>query len=127
MFGPIVAGIGIIGGGAALGIRALRRRPVAADVAAQLKAALQTGGTAALVQLLNAYKAARHPQTGQVEVVTRAAQVSLQKIPSDLQMMYRAALTTGDPGQMLVVATNIRKEPVLANNLKDVARILGGK
>lgn len=133
MLGPIVAGIGIIAGGAALGVRALHRQAVTADVAAQLKAGLAaiatTGSTATLDQLAAAYLAAKHPASHQVAIVAKAAKAGeAAHMGAAKVALYKATLASANPDQMRLVAKQLSaSQPVLAANLNDVAKILGAK
>ncbi len=128
MFGQIAAGIGLVVAGGAIGIRAAHRKPVPADVAAQLRAGLATQGTALLDQLVTAYTTPRNKWLPQVQIVCKAAKAGDPVHDgADTVALYRATLATGDVAQMQAMAKTLSaKHHVLAANLTDVAKILGG-
>lgn len=130
MIGPIIAGLGIIVVGGGIGVHAAHRRAVPADVAAQIKAGLAqlTGGTTALLdQYAKAYEAAKNPYRYQVEIALKAARAGdPAHMGADVLTLYRATLASGDPGMMTATAKQLSpKQPTLAANLNDVAKILG--
>lgn len=127
MIGQILTGIGVVAGGAALGIRASHRRPVSADVAAQLRAALQSTNDATMAAIAKAYEPTKWKH--QALIVQRATKAATAdtKFPSDVKAMYNGALTSGNTTTMRTMAKSFAsKYPSLAGNLNDVAQILGG-
>lgn len=130
MIGQILTGIGVVAGGAALGIRAAHRSPVPADVAAQLRAALQSTNDATLAAVVKALETGANGKwKHQGIIVQRATKVATAdaKLPADVKAMYNGALSSGNTTTMRTLAKSLAsKYPVLAGNLNDVARILGG-
>lgn len=126
MLTQLVAGVGLVVGGSALAIRAAHRKPVPADVAAQLRAAL--GNPTTMAQLDAAYSQAKHPYQHQVAIASKASRATSDgKTPADVAALYNAALQSGNVQTMQSVAKQMAaKHPVLAGNLNDVAKILGG-
>lgn len=127
MIGQLLAGLGVVAGGAALGIRANHRMPVPTDVAAQIRAALSSGNIPTMEAVAKAYATTKwKPQCGIVLSAMRAA-TTASKEPADVKAMYNATLVSATPATMRTLAKSYAaKYPVLAGHLNDVAKILGG-
>lgn len=125
-----MTGLGLVVAGTAIGVHASHRRPVPADIAAQLKAALQSTNDAVMKQVADALATgAGGKWRYQGEIVRKAtlAATATSKVPADLRALYNAALSSGDPATMKQIAASLKtKQPHLAGNLNDVAKILGG-
>jgi hypothetical protein len=129
MIAQVITGLGLVVVGTAVGVRASHRRPLPADLAAQLKAALGTGTAAPLEQIKTAWTTALSGKWRyQAEIVLKAFQAgSDTKLAADVAALYLAALKSADPATMKQIAIGLKtKQPHLAGNLTDVAKILGG-
>lgn len=129
MIAQVMTGLGLVVVGTAVGVRASHRRPLPADLAAQLKAALSTGTAAALDAVKAAWTTALSGKWRyQAEITLKAFQAgSDTKLPADIAALYQAALKSADPATMKQIALGLKtKQPHLTGNLNDVAKILGG-
>ena len=130
MIAQVLTGLGVVVAGTAIGVHASHRRPVPADVAAQLKAALKSTNDAVMKQVADALATgAGGKWKYQGEIVRKAtlAATADSKWAADVRALYNAALTSAEPATMKQVAASLKaKAPYLANNLNDVAKILGG-
>jgi hypothetical protein len=130
MIAQVMTGLGLVVAGTAIGVHASHRRPLPADLAAQMKAALGSGSDLPLEQLKTAWTTALNGKWRyQAEIVYKAftAGKAGGKLPADVAALYQAALKSADPATMKQIAITIKtKQPHLAGNLNDVAKILGG-
>jgi hypothetical protein len=130
MIAQVMTGLGLVVAGTVVGVHASHRRPVPADIAAQLKAALQSSNDAVMKQVADALvTGAGGKWRNQGEIVRKAtlAATADSKLPADIRALYNAALSSADPATMKQIATSLKtKHPHLAGNLNDVAKILGG-
>lgn len=125
----IITGIGLVGVGAAVGVHKAHRKPVPADVRAQLVAGLQSGSVATMTQIANAYNVPGNAAQHQAQLVLRAMKATTQdtKLPADIAALYNSTLQSGAPATMRMVAKQLSaKYPHLAGGLNDTATILGG-
>lgn len=128
MLPQIITGLGLVVAGTAIGVRAAHRRPLPADLAAQMKAALSQGSDLPLEQLKVAWTTALNGKWRyQAEIVYKAyAAGKDSKIPADLLALYQAALRSANAATMKQIATQLKtKQLHLAGNLEDVAKIIG--
>jgi len=124
-----MTGLGLVVAGTAIGVHASHRRPLPADLAAQMKAALGSGSDLPLEQLKAAWTTALNGKWRyQAEIAYKAYTAGKGgKLPADIAALYQAALQSADPATMKQIATGLKtKQPHLAGNLNDVAKILGG-
>lgn len=126
MFAQLLTGIGLVAAGAGLAIRSAHRRPVPADVKAQIVATLQSQGS--FIPLVDAYTKANNPYRHQVTIVAGATSAANDaKLPADIAALYRSALQSANPATMKQIASSLSaKNSHLAGLLNDVAKILGG-
>lgn len=129
MIAQVMTGLGLVVAGTAIGVHASHRRPLPADLAAQLKAALGSRSLAPLEQLQIAWTTALNGKWKyQAEIARKAFQAGNDpKLAADVAALYQSALASGDPATMKQIGTSMKaKQPHLAGNLNDVAKILGG-
>jgi hypothetical protein len=129
MIAQVMTGLGLVVVGTAVGVHASHRRPLPADLAAQLKAALRAGTVAPLEQIKTIWTTALNGKWRyQAEIALKAFKAGGDaKLPADLAALYLGALRSADPATMKQIATSLKtKQPHLAGNLNDVAKILGG-
>jgi hypothetical protein len=129
MIAQVMTGLGLVVVGTAVGVHASHRRPLPADLAAQLKAALGTRTAAPLEQIKAAWTTALGGKWRyQAEIALKAFKAGTDsKVAADIAALYQSALASGDPATMKQIATSLKtKQPHLAGNLNDVAKILGG-
>lgn len=125
----IVTGIGLVAVGAGVGIHKAHRKPVPADVRAQLMAGLQTGNVATMTQIANAYNVPGNASQHQAQLVLKATKLTTgdTKLPADIAALYNGTLQSGNAATMRTVAKQLSaKYPHLAGALNDTASILGG-
>ncbi len=127
MFTQILVGIGLVATGAGVATYTAHRRPVPADVRAQIIATLMSGGD--MTQLANAYNTPGNPSRHQLQIVLHAVNAADQEknLAADVAALYKGALRSGTAATMKQVATQLAaKNSHLASLLNDVAKILGG-
>lgn len=131
---PIIVGAGLVVAGSMAASTASKRRPLPADLRAQVIAAFQTRDQNTIAQVLDAVKnGANGAFKGQAQVLINAIQLGLNaltaesKIPQDVSTQWWAAITSGDPTLMRTMAKSLEpKFNPLSKALLDCARILGG-
>ena len=131
---PIVIGAALVVGGSVAAVSAGKRRPLPADVRAQVIGAFQSRDQNTIAQLLTVLKtAANGAFKGQAEVLQHAIQLGLDamkadsKIPQDISTQWWVAITSGDPAAMRTAAKSLTPQyQTLSAALLDCARILGG-
>lgn len=131
---PIIVGAGLVVVGSVAAVSAGKRRPLPADIRAQVIAAFQSRNEQTIGQVLNAVKlGANGAFKGQAEVLINAIQLGLDalkptsKVPQDISTLWWGAITSGDPATMRTTGTSLQpKYNTLSAALIDCARILGG-
>jgi hypothetical protein len=131
---PIIVGAGLVITGSLVAVNAGKRRPLPADVRAQVIAAFQSRNEATIAQVLNAVQTgANGAFKGQGEVLQKAIQLGLDalksgtKVPADISALWWGAITSGDPATMRKTGASLQpKYNTLSAALTDCARILGG-
>lgn len=131
---PIIVGAALVVGGSALAVKSGKRRPLPADVRAQVIAAFQSRDQATIAQVLEAVKTGGGgAYKGQAQVLISAIQLGLDtlkvdsKIPKDVSTQWWVAITSGDPAMMRTMAKSFEPQyHTLSAALLDCARILGG-
>lgn len=131
---PIIVGVGLVVIGSVAATSAGKRRPLPADVRAQVIAAFQTRSDTTIGQVLSAVKTgANGAYKGQADVLINAIQLGLDalktgtKIPADISALWWGAITSGDPATMRSTSASLQPQyNTLATALLDCARILGG-
>lgn len=131
---PIIVGLGLVVTGSVAAVSAGKRRPLPADVRAQVIAAFQTRSDTTIGQVLNAVKTgADGAYKGQAQVLINAIQLGLDAlktgttVPADISALWWGAITSGDPVTMRKTSSTLEpKYNTLAAALLDCARILGG-
>lgn len=131
---PIIVGAALVVGGSVAAVNAGKRRPLPADVRAQVIAAFQSRDQATIAQILNAVKSGGNGAfKGQAQVLINAIQLGLDalkvdsKTPKDVSTQWWVAITSGDPAMMRTMSKSLPpKYNTLSGALLDCARILGG-
>lgn len=131
---PIIVGAALVVGGSVAAVAAGKRRPLPADVRAQVIAAFQSRDQNTIAQVLIAVKSgANGAFKGQAEVLINAIALGLNalkadsKVPTDISTLWWGAITSGDPATMRTTGKSLQPQHnTLATALIDCARILGG-
>jgi hypothetical protein len=131
---PIIIGGGLLVGGSLAITHANKRKPLPADLRAQVIAAFQSRNQQTIGLVLEAIKTGAEGRfKGQAEVLGNAIAIGLkassepEKTPADVTALWWAAISSGDPATMRKTSDGLRvKYNTLATALLDCARILGG-
>ena len=121
----LIGGATLLGVGVAAAVRASHRKPLPADVAGTIRSALKSHDENLLKATLDAV-AGQYPN--QVDIVRKAnLAASDTHVASDIAAMYNNALHTGQPENMLAMASALDvKFHYLSSKLRDVAHIMTG-
>lgn len=131
---PILIGVTLLAGGTVAATNAAKRKPLPADVRAQVLAAFASRNQQTIGKVLEAIKSgAGGKYKGQATVLGAAIQKGLNtlaadsKTPSDISALWWTAISGADPAVMRSTSEALKtKYPALASALLDCARILGG-
>lgn len=131
---PIIVGAALVVGGSVAAVNAGKRRPLPADIRAQVIAAFQSRDQNTIAQVLLAVKTgANGAFKGQSQVLTNAIQLGLDalkpesKVPQDVSTQWWVAVTSGNPETMRTMSKSLAPTyHTLSAALLDCARILGG-